>query len=164
MRTIHVETELPTSADAVWQAMQHAESLRYVTQGLFKLPALAGRTQPFRQGESGTSWLVLFHVLPAWRHTIRLELLDHDTRTMRSQEHGGVIKGWRHTLHVEPIDSGRCRYSDTVDVDAGGLTGVVAAIGTLMYRIRQRRWQTLTRTHLLASGPSWATAEHLPQG
>lgn len=158
MRTIHVETALPTSADAIWQAMQHAESLRYVTRGLFRLPALAGRTQPFRQGECGTSWLVLFNVLPAWRHTIRLDELDPTTRTMRSREHGGVIKDWRHTLHVEPIGDQLCRYSDTVQIDAGRLTGLVAVIGTLMYRIRQRRWHALTRTHLLAGGPSWATA------
>jgi hypothetical protein len=119
--------------------------------------ARAGRTdQPFHQGETGTSWLVLFHVLPAWRHTIHLEELDPSTRTMRSRERGGVIKHWNHTLHVEPLGEQRCRYSDTVHIDAGLLTGLVAAVGALMYRIRQHRWQSLTRNHLLLSGPRYA--------
>src|SRR5437773_138227 len=102
MRTIHVETELAADADRVWSAMQHPSSFLYVTRGLIGLPALAGRTEPFREGESGSGWLFLFHVIPMYRHTINLVAVDPATRTMRSDEHGGMIRSWRHTLHVEP--------------------------------------------------------------
>ena len=54
MQTIHLETELPASADRVWQAMCHPASFTYVTRGLIGVPALAGRTEPFREGETGT--------------------------------------------------------------------------------------------------------------
>ncbi|TDC55944.1 hypothetical protein E1281_09905 [Actinomadura sp. KC345] len=35
------------------------------------------------------------------------------------------------------------RYSDTVDIDAGFLTGLVALAAVGSYRFRQRRWQRL---------------------
>ncbi|MBV8950972.1 MAG: hypothetical protein JOZ99_08860, partial [Actinobacteria bacterium] len=61
-RTIHVETELPTSADKVWAAMKHPASFLFVTRGLIGFPALAGRTDPIRRGEVGTGWLFAFNI------------------------------------------------------------------------------------------------------
>lgn len=71
MRTIHVQTELPADADRVWQAMTHAATLSYLCRGMIGLPALAGRTEPFIAGETGTGWLMLFHVIPLHWHTIQ---------------------------------------------------------------------------------------------
>lgn len=156
MRTIHVETELPTTADAVWQAMQHPASFLYVMKGLFGVPALTGRTTSFHEGEQGTGWLLAFHVLPAWRHTIRLVELDDAGRTMRSHEYGGILRTWNHTLRVEPAGDERCVYSDTVDIDAGPLTGMVARASERIYRYRQRRWHKLVRNHLLPTGPRYS--------
>jgi hypothetical protein len=158
MRTIHLETELPTSADAVWQAMQHPTSFLYVTRGLFGIPALAGRTAPFHEGERGAAWLLAFHLIPAWRHTIHLVDLDDTTRTMRSQERGGALRSWRHTLHVEPAGEHRCVYSDTIEIDAGPLTGLVARVSVRIFRYRQRRWHKLVRNQLLPSGPRYTAA------
>lgn len=157
MQTIHVQTELPTTADNVWQAMRHPASFSYVTRGLIGIPALAGRTEPFRAGESGTARLLLLHLIPLWRHTIQLVELDPATRTLRSREHGGILTAWNHTLHVEPTGERRCRYSDTVDIDAGRLTPLVAATARLLYRYRQRRWHRLVRNHLLPTGPRYAS-------
>jgi hypothetical protein len=163
MRTIHIETELPTDAEKVWRAMLHPASFTYVTRGVIGLPALAGRTEPFREGESGRGWLLLFHLIPLSRHTIHLVRVDHATRTLASREHGGLLRVWNHTLHAEPVDDRRCRYSDTVDIDAGPLTGVVAVVGTLIYRYRQMRWRRLVRRQLSPEGPGYAR-EALPTG
>ena len=38
-----------------------------------------------------------------------------------------MLRAWNHTLHAEPIDGGRSRYSDTVEIDAGRLTPVVGS-------------------------------------
>lgn len=157
MRTIHLETELPTTADAVWQAMRHPVSFLYVTRGLFGIPGLAGRTTPFDEGEKGSGWLLAIHVIPVWRHTIHLVELDEVTRTMRSVEHGGMLRSWRHTLHVEPSGDGRCVYSDTVEIDAGPLTALVAHLSAGIFRYRQRRWRKLVRNQLLSGGPRYRT-------
>jgi hypothetical protein len=142
VRTIHVETRLPTSADRVWSALQQPASFLYVCRGLFGIPALAGRTDPVRVG---TFWLVAFHVVPAYRHTLEILSVDGDTRTIRTHEHGGVLRRWDHVLHAEPDGDDRCVYSDTVTIDAGRLTPVVAALAVGIYRYRQRRWHKLVR-------------------
>jgi hypothetical protein len=156
VRTIHIETDLPTEADRVWQAMQHPVSFSYVCRGLIGIPALSGRTEPMLEGEHGTGWLLLFHVVPLSHHTIYLAKVDPASRTLHSQEHGGMLRVWNHTLHVEQISEHRCRYSDTVEIDAGYLTPIVAGASTWIYRYRQRRWHKLVRKHLLPEGPQYA--------
>ena len=155
-QTIRIETELPTSADAVWRAMCHPASFSYVTRGILGVPALAGRTEPLREGERGTGWILLWHVIPLWRHTIQVNAIDESSRTIRTTEHGGVVKVWNHDLRVEPAGEQRCRYSDTIEIHARRLTGLVARLARLFYRYRQRRWRRLVRRHLLPDGPRWA--------
>ncbi|OBK21159.1 hypothetical protein [Mycobacterium asiaticum] len=154
MRTVHVETVLPTSADRVWSAMLSPATFLYVCKGLFGFPSLAGRTEALRLGESGTGWLFAFHVIPAYRHTINVVEVDEATGSIRTNEHGGLLKAWNHTLHVEPIDAHSCRYSDTVDIDAGRMTGVVVAVAHGIYRYRQRRWRKLVRRHMSPVTPA----------
>ena len=160
MKTIHVATELPAPAEAVWETMQYPGTFLYVARGLVGAPALAGRATKFVVGEKGTGWLFLFHVVPLSRHTIEVVHIDHDTMTIETEEHGGMLRRWHHTLHVEPVgdEGARSRYSDTVDIDAGLFTGVVARFSLGIYRYRQRRWHRLARKHLAADGPAYARA------
>lgn len=155
-QTIRVETELPTSAERVWSAMQHPTSFLYVCRGLFGWPALAGRTDPIHAGESGSGWLMLFHVLPLYRHSIEVLAVDHGTRTIKSHEHGGMVNRWDHTLHAEEIGPDRCRYSDTVVIEAGAFTALVAAAAKGIYCYRQRRWHRLVERQLLPQGPRYS--------
>lgn len=157
MRTIQLATTLPTGADRVWQAMQSPVTFLYLCKGLFGMPALQGRTDRFHVGERGTAWLVAFHIFPAYRHTIEVVEVDDRTRTIRTHEHGGRINTWNHTLHVEPIDENTCRYRDTVAIDAGPFTGLVAWAAVGIFRYRQRRWHRLVRQHLLPGGPAYAS-------
>ncbi len=155
-RTIQVETELPTSAERVWQAMKHPASFLYVTRGLVGFPALAGRTDPIRAGEAGRGWVLAFKLVPTYRHTIEVVDVDERTRSIRTHEHGGTLRRWDHTLQAEPIGETRCRYRDTVTIDAGRITRLVRLVATGIYRYRQRRWHRLVRNHLLPTGPRYA--------
>lgn len=157
MRTIHLETTLPTSAERVWRAMQSPVTFLYVCKGLFGIPALAGRAEPLRAGERGTAWLFAFHLIPAYRHTIEVVEVDEANRTIRTHEHGGMLTAWNHALHVEPIDENTCRYSDTLEIDAGRATSFVAAVAAGIFRYRQRRWHKLVRLHLMPQGPAYAS-------
>lgn len=157
MRTVHLETILPTSADRVWTAMLSPATFLYVCKGLFGFPALSGRSEPLRVGERGTGWLVAFHLVPAYRHTIEIVEVNEATKTVRTHEHGGMLKTWNHTLHVESLGDNSCRYSDTLEIDAGRATAVVAAAAAGIFRYRQRRWRKLVRRHLLAEGPAYSS-------
>jgi hypothetical protein len=157
VRTVHVETILSTDADRVWPAMLSPVTFLYVCKGLFGVPALSGRSEALRAGERGTGWLFAFHLIPAYRHTIEVVAVDPTSKTVRTHEHGGILKAWDHTLHVEPIDERSCRYSDTVDIDAGVATAFVAALAMGIYRYRQRRWRKLVRRHMMPQGPAYAS-------
>ncbi|WP_106399227.1 SRPBCC family protein [Actinocorallia populi] len=148
MKTFHRTTVLPADADRVWEAMQYPATFLYVCRGLLGVPSLAGRSAPLREGDQETGLLTLFHLIPFSRHTIHIAEVDAATRTIRTSEHGGPIRVWRHTLHAEPLTDGRCRYSDTVEFDAGRLTPLVAAAVKVLYRHRHRRWHGLVRRHL----------------
>ena|ERR1700754_1839234 len=152
LRTIQLESELPTGADQVWEALRHPGSFLYVCRGLLGIPALVGRTAPMVPGEIGTYWLWLFHVIPLSRHTIDVVVVDPATRTIRTREHGGVLRVWNHELHVEPLTERTCRYRDTVELNAGILTPVLARLGVALYRYRHRRWRKLVRKHLMPAG------------
>ena len=157
MRTVHVETILPTDADRVWAAILSPVTFLYVCKGLLGFPALSGRSEPLRPGERGTGWLFAFHLIPAYRHTIEIVEVDHVSKTLRTHEHGGILKAWNHALHVEPIDEHSSRYSDTVDIDAGAATALVATLAVGIYRYRQRRWHKLVRRHMMPQGTAYAS-------
>lgn len=157
MRTVHIETILPTDADRVWPAMLSPVTFLYVCKGLLGFPALSGRSEPLYLGERGTGWLFAFHLIPAYRHTIEIVEVDHASKTLRTHEHGGLLKVWNHTLHVEPIDERSSRYGDTVDIDAGVATAFVAALAMGIYRYRHRRWRKLVRQHMMPQGPAYAS-------
>jgi hypothetical protein len=157
VRTVRLETILPTDADRVWSAMLSPVTFLYVCKGLLGFPALSGRSEPLRVGERGTGWLFAFHLIPAYRHTIEIVEVDQASKTVRTHEHGGILKAWNHTLHVEPIDERSSRYSDTVDIDAGVATAIVARVAVGIYRYRHRRWRKLVRRHMLPEGPGYAS-------
>jgi hypothetical protein len=56
-----------------------------------------------------------------------------------------MLRRWHHELRVVPLPDGTSRYSDAVDIDAGPLSGVVAATSSALFRYRQRRWRRLAR-------------------
>ena len=80
--------------------------------------------------------------------TIHVVQVDPRTRTIVTNEHGGVIRRWNHTLHVDAVDAMRSRYTDSIEIEAGALTGVVAAAVRGIFSYRQSRLRRLARRHL----------------
>lgn len=157
-RTIRISTALPADADRVWSAMQHAASFLYVCRGLLGWPALSGRTDPVKEGESGAGMLLLAHMIPLHKHHIHVLRVDHDSRTIETREHGGLLTRWDHSLQVRPVGEGRSLYTDTITLEAGRFTPVAAILSTGIYRYRQMRWRRLARKHLQPDQPKMAAA------
>jgi hypothetical protein len=146
--TVRRETDLDAPAAPVWQAILQPATMLYVLKGLFSFPALVGRIDPISEGEVGRGWTLLFHVVPFARWTIKVVRVDPDHKTIVTNEHGGMIRVWNHTLHVDELAPGRSRYTDSIELDAGPLTPVVAAGVGLIFSYRQRRLRRLARNHL----------------
>jgi hypothetical protein len=148
LETVRRETGLDAPAARVWQAILQPATMLYVLKGLFSFPALAGRIDPISEGEVGRGWTLLFHVVPFARWTIEVVRVDPDHKTIITNEHGGMIRVWNHTLHVEELGPDRSCYTDSIDVDAGPLTAVVAPCVGFIFSYRQRRLRHLARNHL----------------
>lgn len=142
-RTIRRSTLLDAPADLVWAAVLTPQAFRFVTHGLVDWRPIRGRTEPWREGEEATGWLLLCGVIPFSRHRIRVAELDDRERLLRSDESGGVIRTWHHDIRVEPAEGGRTRYTDVIHIDAGPLTVPVTAFAWVFYAVRQRRWRRL---------------------
>lgn len=142
------QTDLNAPAERVWDAMLQPATMLYVLKGLFSFPALNGRRTPVIEGETGAGWALLFHLIPFAKWTINVVRVDPATRTIRTNEHGGIIRCWNHTLHAEALDATLTRYTDTIEVGAGALTTIVARCVGFIFSYRQRRLRRLARERL----------------
>lgn len=142
MAPVTVTTTLDAPAEQVWAAVQSPATLRFVSRGVLGFsPDRHAAT--WSEGETVTMRLFLFGVLPLWRHQLTVAEIDHAQMQLRTEESGGPVSTWDHRITVRPLDSGRCRYADAIDIDAGALTAPVRAFAHLFYRVRQQRWRRL---------------------
>ncbi len=98
------------------------------------------------QGQVVDVKIKLFGWLPVGQW--RMEVVERDDASLRlkSFECGGAVKAWHHTISVEALSGGDCLHRDTLEIDAGWLTGFYASIAKRMYRKRH-----VTRKALRAS-------------
>ena len=123
--------------------MLRPATMLYALHGLLDFPDLKDRHSPIVEGESGTGWVRLFHLVPFARWSINVHTVDADAHMIATEECGGIFRRWAHTLHVEPVDAGNCRYIDIVDLEAGILTPIAALVAGGIFWHRHRRWRRL---------------------
>ena len=101
--------------------------------------------------------MFLFGFIPLGWQAIVISLPEPrgNTRFVRDNGHSPLIRRWDHWITIEPSEDGkRTRYTDTVEVEAGLLTPVIAAFARVFYAHRQRRWRALARTGFSALAPT----------
>ena len=143
---ISVSTELDAPADRVWAQLKKPETLAYVTRGVLGFRPLGEIPDEFEEGWVVRVRLFFFHVVPAWKHEIRIVRLDDGARELYTNERGGPVRKWNHLLRVEPLSESRSRYTDEIETSAGPLTATVWLYAQLFYRYRQLRWRRLARS------------------
>ena len=138
-----ITTDLDTPAPTAWTIAKRKDTLTFVTRGVLGFDGLGTAAETWSAGEELRIRLVAFHAIPLWQHRLRIVRIDDERREIASAEAGGPVRRWNHIIRIEPNGSARCRYSDIIDIDAGGLTLVVWLVAHAFYRYRQRRWRTL---------------------
>ena len=142
---VHVESVLSASADAVWAEAKTTALLREVAWPLVRFRPAPGTALPERWpvGVPVELRLYLFGIVPLGGHTLLVERIDDAGRVLQTRERSPLLKRWDHRIVVAPAGSERARYADTVEIDAGPLTPIVAAVARLFFRHRHRRWRTV---------------------
>lgn len=143
-RTISVTSVFSAPPDAVWERLQYLETLQFIARPYATFaPLNQNNAFIWRQGATLTVRLKLFGLFSLGVHTIHIEEIDAQSRTIRSREYNQQVPVWNHTITLQPAGDGATRYTDTVEVGAGWKTPFVAAWARLFYRHRQRRWTAL---------------------
>lgn len=145
MAIVEISTRLEASADVVWAAVKTPSAFRRVTRGLLTMPVIRNRTDEWQLGETVVGWVFLFGFIPFSRHHLHVASISEDSRTLTSQERGGVVRKWNHDIVVTSINEGQCKYLDRIDISAGLLTPLIVVYAHWFYRMRQRRWRVLAK-------------------
>ena len=109
------------------------------------MPVMAHRTDGWQEGETVVGWVFLFGLVLFSRHHLHIAAIDEPACTLRSREHGGLLRTWSHDIVVTPIDAPQCEYRDRIEIDAGLFAPLVGLCVRWVYRMRQRRWRALAR-------------------
>jgi hypothetical protein len=145
VRTLELSTHLDASPDRVWAHVTRSALLYYVAKGLitFQADDPMGFPEIWREGAYKTR-MSLLGVLPIGWQMIRIEYppVHGDTRTLRDNGFGPLIRTWDHTIEVSPDGQGAL-YTDRVTIDAGALTPVIVTFARIFYAHRQKRWRRL---------------------
>ncbi len=142
----HIETDLATSADRAWETLLKKETFAYITRGFLGFNNIDPWPDRFGEDFEIKTGLVLFGLLPLWRHEMRVIRVDPQQRLIESREGGGPVHTWNHLIKLTPLDERHCRYLDEVELKAGLLTPLVWLFAQVFYRYRQARWRRLART------------------
>jgi hypothetical protein len=148
---VRVSTDLDIPAGLAWETVKKPETFRYIVRGVLGVKELDEVPEDWGEGLTVRVRLFFFHVIPAWKHEIRIVRVDEAAREIYTNERGGGVRRWNHRITIDPRSADRCHYTDEIDIDAGPMTPLVWAYAHVFYRYRQWRWRKLAR-RLQASG------------
>lgn len=140
-----IQTELPSSAEKVWEALLKRDTLLYITRGILGFRGADQWPEVFQEGIEVETQLVFFHLVPGWKNRLRIVRIEKEKLKLASEEGGGIIQQWNHRMLVERKTAQRCQYTDEIEIRAGVLTVVIWAYAHVYYRYRQSRWRQLAK-------------------
>lgn len=146
---VTVSSTIASSAEEAWDLVKQSNTLLYITRGLmgFK-PINSALPNLWQEGRTEFLRILLFGLIPAWRHQINFKEIDDSKMKMLTHESGGIVNTWNHLISVKAIDDSNCRYTDDVEIRAGIFSPLVWAYANLFYRYRQIRWHYLIKQKL----------------
>lgn len=143
--TIRVDAIYNLPAEALWRNVVRYDALEAVMSG-----ALVRVTCPEGEEQVGDDVALTFRLLgvaPVGRWRFKVVARDDMRFRLRSEESGTGVRRWAHESAIERIDDSTCRLIDTIEIDAGALTPVVAWFARREYARRHR-----LRKRLVARG------------
>jgi ligand-binding SRPBCC domain-containing protein len=147
--TLELTCTLDSPPERVWEAVNRPALFGYITRPLavFVPVEPTGFPEVWEEREY-TVQIRLFGVIPAGWQVIGIERLPPTGASYRLRDNGrgSIARRWDHVMTIEPASTGRTRYTDHVEIEAGVLTPFVWLLARLFYGHRQRRWQRLVQS------------------
>jgi len=140
-----ISTYLDAPPDRVWDAVGTPRLLQYVTHPMIRFTPVAPPQFPDRWKEGDyVVRMALYGVLPLGRQVVSISwpAPEGEGLKIRDNGHSALIRRWDHLITIAPDGNGTC-YTDRIEIEAGLITPIVAALARRFYAHRQKRWRNL---------------------
>ena len=142
--TLQIEGAYDVDVPTLWRHVVRYDALaRAMSGALVRVACPAGEEQV---GDDVVLVFRLFGVVPVGRWRLKVVTRDDARRRLLSEESGTFVRAWRHEVVVDALDDGRSRLTDTIEIDAGVLTPLVARFARREYARRHRVRKRLVQT------------------
>lgn len=136
MVRVVVAADYPVPADTLWQnAVSYAALERMMSGPLIRVACPPGEE---REGHELTLVFRMFGLVPVGRWRLKIVRRDDTLRRLASEERGLFVRSWRHEIAIDALDATSARLTDTIDIDAGALTPLIASFAKRDYARRHR--------------------------
>jgi len=152
MALVTVSTTLPADINTCFQLLKRTKTLCHVARPWMTYNFNQSR---YPQWIAGLTLDVqpTLHIgrlaIKLGSHMVRVLEVHDETHTIKTAEHGGIIKRWDHTMHMTAVDGNLTKLTDAIIIEAGKLTPLATTYARLFYRHRQKRWQALLEERLI---------------
>ncbi|MCY6382321.1 SRPBCC family protein [Hoeflea prorocentri] len=142
MTLVTVVNDYPVDADRLWAVATDYDALCEIMKGIVEFEGIpSGRTHT---GQKLDVMVSLFGKLPKQPYHMEILECDDERHVLRTSEKGSGVKSWKHTLTVEKTANGS-RLTDSIEIDAGLITPLVALWAKYLYSARHKpRMRLLT--------------------
>ncbi len=144
-RRISVSSTLELPITQAWEELQKWELLRYVSHGMTLFWELPETWEVWEEVQTLVK-AKLFWILPLpWKnpYNITFDSIDSANHTAYTQENGSGISAWNHLMEMREITPDITQYTDTIDIYAEKLTGIISAHAHILYKHRHSRWKNV---------------------
>ena len=133
MQTVRLAHDYPLTAAELFARIVRFDEL---TEAMREIATYQGMPEGEAQvGQKFTVNVKLRGWLPTPPWTIQVVRRDDAASVLASLENGGPVKRWAHTIEIKETAHGSTMH-DTIDIDAGMLTGFYVAQARSMYEAR----------------------------
>lgn len=133
-QTVRLSHDYPLSAAELFARIVRYDELTEAMRSLATYDGLPDGEA--RVGQVFTVRVKLRGWLPTPPWTMEVVRRDDAAHVLASVEHGGPVKRWAHTIQIEDRPEGGSTMRDTIEIDAGLLTGFYVGQARGMYQAR----------------------------
>jgi len=136
LRTITVSARYDVPASELWAHVVRYAALEALMSGPFvRVRCPEGEEQV---GHDVHLTFRLFGLIPIGRWRFKVTLRDDPRRHLQAEEQGTGVRYWRHEIAIADATDGGSTLTDTITIDAGRVTPLIAAFARRDYTRRHR--------------------------
>jgi hypothetical protein len=142
-RILTIQSHVPVNIEDAWDRVTRSSTLEFVAKGMMTFKPLEKKFPEYWKADQEVKTKILmWGFLPMGGiHTIKFLKIDKGNYTLKTTEEDATAKVWNHTIILKSIDSSSIEYTDSIEIYAGWMTGLVTWWAKYFYRHRHQRWQ-----------------------